>query len=119
MKNEQRKIRVTINFSFMCSPVRLSEDLPFQFRCPARHRETAFDETGRPGVGSTGKAGLLPADSNLEITRLDDCSAIICNYCQLTRLNGELDNAALTLLQMYPLDSRERSNRNPDRCIHV
>ena len=63
-----------------------------------RNRKMTFDVTSRNCVGGSGKPRLFAADRHLELTWLDDGSAVICNYRELTWLNCKPDNAALAWL---------------------
>src|ERR1051325_290719 len=91
---------------------RLTPDL----RRRARYGETAFDETGRVRVQCAGEARLFTADRNLEPARFNYCSAVVCDYRELTWLERELDDAPLTWLQMHSFDSCKRANRCPNGC---
>jgi hypothetical protein len=58
----------------------------------------SFNVTGRTCVGGAREARLFPSNRNLELTWLDDGSAVVCNHRELTWLDRKPDNAALTRL---------------------
>src|SRR5437667_10465403 len=83
------------------------------------YRKASFDKPGGRSIGGAGKAGLLAAEYDLELTWLNYRAAVICDHCQLARIDFEAHHSSLARLQMYPLYSGERTNRHAHRCRDV